>query len=248
MIEITDLQRYYHMGNVEVRALDGVTLDIGKGEFVGIMGASGSGKTTLLHLLGLLDYPTSGRIVIDGTDLSTLTDYERTMFRLYKLGYIFQDYALVPDLTVMENVSLPAMLRKDRTDEQVKKDSFSILQKIGLCDRRDHLPRELSGGQQQRVFLARALVSNPELLILDEPSTALDPQARESFLEFIRKLNREQGVTVILITHDTDLIGKHSTKVLYLDRRVIYYGPSADLCNSPEMSRYSGVCPPERGS
>src|SRR5512139_3863735 len=142
MIEISELRKTYHMGNVEVRALDGVTLTIEKGEFVGIMGASGSGKTTLLHLLGLLDLPTSGRIVIDGLDISTLTDYEKTMFRLYKLGYVFQDYALVPDLTVMENVSLPAMLRRDRSEERVKRDSFGILQRIGLCDRREHLPRE----------------------------------------------------------------------------------------------------------
>ncbi len=120
MIEISDLRRIYRMGDVEVKALDGVTLDIAKGEFLGIMGASGSGKTTLLHMLGLLDEPTSGRIVIDGTDISKLTDYEKTMFRLYKLGYVFQDYALVPDLTVMENVSLPAMLRKDRTEEQYR--------------------------------------------------------------------------------------------------------------------------------
>ena len=146
MIEINDLQRIYHMGTVEVRALDGITLTIEKGEFLGIMGASGSGKTTLLHMVGLLDLPTSGRITIDGLDVLRLTDYEKTMFRLYKLGYVFQDYALVPDLTVMVNVALPAMLRKDRSEEQVKKDSFSILQKIGLYDRRDHLPRELSGG------------------------------------------------------------------------------------------------------
>ena len=116
MIEITDLRRSYHMGNVEVRALDGVTLTIEKGEFLGIMGASGSGKTTLLHMVGLLDQPTSGRIMIDGLDILGLTDYEKTMFRLYKLGYVFQDYALVPDLTVMENVSLPgdAPERPDR--------------------------------------------------------------------------------------------------------------------------------------
>ena len=123
MIEITDLRKTYHMGNVEVNALDGVTLDIEKGEFLGIVGASGSGKTTLLHMLGLLDQPTSGKIVIDGMDVLSLTDYEKTMFRLYKLGYVFQDYALVPDLTVMENVSLPAMLRQDRTEEQIRKDS-----------------------------------------------------------------------------------------------------------------------------
>jgi putative ABC transport system ATP-binding protein len=202
MIEITDLQRYYHMGNVEVRALDGVTLDIEKGEFVGIMGASGSGKTTLLHLLGLLDYPTSGRIVIDGTDLSTLTDYERTMFRLYKLGYIFQDYALVPDLTVMENVSLPAMLRKDRTDEQVKKDSHSLLEKIGLCDRRDHLPRELSGGQQQRVSIARAMVNKPDILFADEPCANLDTENSRMVLDLIHQINEEMQQTIVMVSHE----------------------------------------------
>jgi putative ABC transport system ATP-binding protein len=202
MIEITDLQRYYHMGSVEVRALDGVTLDIQKGEFVGIMGASGSGKTTLLHLLGLLDYPTSGRIVIDGTDLSTLTDYERTMFRLYKLGYIFQDYALVPDLTVMENVSLPAMLRKDRTDEQVKKDSHSLLEKIGLCDRRDHLPRELSGGQQQRVSIARAMVNKPDILFADEPCANLDTENSRMVLDLIHEINEEMQQTIVMVSHE----------------------------------------------
>jgi len=202
MIEITDLQRIYHMGNVEVRALDGVTLTIEKGEFLGIMGASGSGKTTLLHLLGLLDPPTSGRILIDGLDILHLTDYEKTMFRLYKLGYVFQDYALVPDLTVMENVSLPAMLRKDRTDEQVKKDSFSILQKIGLCDRKDHLPRELSGGQQQRVSIARAMVNKPDILFADEPCANLDTENSKMVLDLFHEINEEMKQTIVMVSHE----------------------------------------------
>jgi putative ABC transport system ATP-binding protein len=190
------------MGTVEVRALDGVTLNIEKGEFLGIMGASGSGKTTLLHLLGLLDLPTSGRIVIDGLDVLHLTDYEKTMFRLYKLGYVFQDYALVPDLTVMENVSLPAMLRKDRSEEQVKKDSFSILQKIGLCDRRDHLPRELSGGQQQRVSIARAMVNKPEILFADEPCANLDSENSRMVLDLFHEINEEMQQTIIMVSHE----------------------------------------------
>jgi putative ABC transport system ATP-binding protein len=202
MIEITDLQRIYHMGNVEVRALDGVTLNIEKGEFLGIMGASGSGKTTLLHMMGLLDLPTSGRIVIDGLDVLHLTDYEKTMFRLYKLGYVFQDYALVPDLTVMENVSLPAMLRKDRSEEQVKKDSFSILQKIGLCDRRDHLPRELSGGQQQRVSIARAMVNKPDILFADEPCANLDSENSRMVLDLFHEINEEMQQTIIMVSHE----------------------------------------------
>ncbi|MCK9579078.1 MAG: ABC transporter ATP-binding protein [Methanoregula sp.] len=202
MFEIVDLQKIYRMGDVEVRALDGVTLDIAKGEFLGIMGASGSGKTTLLHMLGLLDEPSSGRIVIDGTDIAKLTDYERTMFRLYKLGYVFQDYALVPDLTVMENVSLPAMLRKDRDDEQIKRDSYHILQQIGLCDRRDHLPRELSGGQQQRVSIARAMVNKPDILFADEPCANLDSENSKMVLELFREINEEMKQTIVMVSHE----------------------------------------------
>src|SRR5512138_1260564 len=202
MIEITDLRKIYRMGDIEVRALDGVTLNIEKGEFLGIMGASGSGKTTLLHMLGLLDHPTEGRIVIDETDLASLTEYEQTMFRLYKLGYVFQDYALVPDLTVMENVSLPAMLRKDRTEEQIKKDSFSILQKIGLCERRDHLPRELSGGQQQRVSIARAMVNRPDILFADEPCANLDSENSRMVLELFHEINEELQQTIIMVSHE----------------------------------------------
>jgi len=202
MIEITDLRKIYHMGNVEVKALDGVTLDIEKGEFLGIMGPSGSGKSTLLHMLGLLDLPTSGKIVIDDMDISSFTDYEKTMFRLYKLGYVFQDYALVPDLTVMENVSLPAMLRKDRTEEQTKKDSFSMLQKIGLCDRRDHLPRELSGGQQQRVSLARAMVNKPDILFADEPCANLDTENSQIVLELFKEINESMHQTIVMVSHE----------------------------------------------
>lgn len=202
MIEINDLRKIYQMGNVEVKALDGLTLDIGKGEFLGIMGPSGSGKSTLLHMLGLLDLPTSGKIVIDGTDVLALTDYQKTMFRLYKLGYVFQDFALVPDLTVMENVSLPAMLRKDRTEEQWHKDSFNILQKIGLCDRRDHLPRELSGGQQQRVSIARAMVNKPDILFADEPCANLDSENSKIILELFREINEELHQTIVMVSHE----------------------------------------------
>jgi putative ABC transport system ATP-binding protein len=187
---------------VEVRALDGVTLNIEKGEFLGITGASGSGKTTLLHLVGLLDSPTTGQIMIDGLDILHLTDYEKTMFRLYKLGYVFQDYALVPDLTVMENVSLPAMLRKDRTEAQVKKDSYGILQRIGLCDRKDHLPRELSGGQQQRVSIARAMVNRPDILFADEPCANLDSENSRMVLDLFHEINEDMKQTIVMVSHE----------------------------------------------
>jgi putative ABC transport system ATP-binding protein len=202
MIAIDDLQKIYRMGDVEVRALDGVTLDIAKGEFLGIMGPSGSGKTTLLHMLGLLDTPSSGRIVIDGMDISLLNDYEKTMFRLYKLGYVFQDYALVPDLTVFENVSLPAMLRKDRTEEQLTRDTYKILQQIGMYDRREHLPRELSGGQQQRVSIARAMVNKPDILFADEPCANLDTENSRMVLDLFREINQEMQQTIVMVSHE----------------------------------------------
>ena len=202
MIGITNLTKIYRMGDVEVRALDGITLDITKGEFLGIMGASGSGKTTLLHMLGLLDIPTSGGIEIDGTDIATLNDYEKSMFRLYKLGYVFQDYALVPDLTVMENVSLTAMLRKDRSEHQYHEASIDILTKIGLLDRQDHLPRELSGGQQQRVSIARAMVNKPDILFADEPCANLDSENSRLVLDLFREINEEMQQTIVMVSHE----------------------------------------------
>lgn len=202
MITIEELRKTYHMGDIEVKALDGVTLEIEKGEFLGIMGASGSGKTTLLHMLGLLDEPSSGKITIDGIDIAKLNDYEKTQFRLYKLGYVFQDYALVPDLTVMENVSLPAMLRQDRTDEQSRAGSFEVLQKIGLCDRRDHLPRELSGGQQQRVSIARAMVNKPDILFADEPCANLDSENSRMVLDLFKEINETMKQTIVMVSHE----------------------------------------------
>jgi putative ABC transport system ATP-binding protein len=202
MIRTEGLRKIYRMGKVEVKALDGVDIHIEKGEFVGIMGPSGSGKSTLLHLLGLLDTPTEGRIFIDGTEVERLTDYEKTMFRLYKLGYVFQDYALVPELTVMENVALPAMLRADRTDEEVRASTVDILGKIGLCDRRTHLQGELSGGQQQRVAIARAIVNKPDILFADEPCANLDTENSRMVLNIFREINREMQQTIVMVSHE----------------------------------------------
>ncbi|RPJ52715.1 MAG: ABC transporter ATP-binding protein [Methanobacteriota archaeon] len=202
MIKTENLRKIYQMGTVEVKALDGVDLEIAKGEFVGIMGPSGSGKTTLLHMLGILDHPTEGMIHIDGTDIGRLTDYEKTMFRLYKLGYVFQDYALVPELTVMENVSLPAMLRIDRTEKEYREASVDILQRIGLCDRRGHLPNELSGGQQQRVAIARAIVNRPDILFADEPCANLDTENSRMVLELFKSINEEMGQTIVMVSHE----------------------------------------------
>jgi len=202
MIKIENLHKIYPMGDVEVKALDGVDLDIAKEEFIGIMGPSGSGKTTLLHMLGILDHPTKGQIHIDGIDIGKLTDYEKTMFRLYKLGYVFQDYALVPDLTVSENVCLPAMLRYDRTATEYTAATRGILQDIGLWERKDHLPRELSGGQQQRVAVARAMVNHPDILFADEPCANLDTENSRVVLNLFKKINEERGQTIVMVSHE----------------------------------------------
>lgn len=202
MIEIQDLRKIYQMGQVEVKALDGVSLTIDKGEFVGIMGPSGSGKSTLLHLLGLLDDPTSGSIQIEGIDMSRLTDWERTMFRLYKLGYVFQDYALVPELTVKENICLPAMLRTDRNEREYIAATRDILHTIGLWDRRDHLQSELSGGQQQRVAIARAIVNTPDILFADEPCANLDTENSRMVLDLFQQINQEMHQTIVMVSHE----------------------------------------------
>jgi putative ABC transport system ATP-binding protein len=202
MITTKDLRKIYPMGTVDVKALDGVDIDIEKGEFVGIMGPSGSGKSTLMHMLGILDYPTSGKIRIDGIDIGKLTDHEKTMFRLYKLGYVFQDYALVPELTVSENVCLPAMLRRDRTPEQFTTATRDILKEIGLWDRKDHVPGELSGGQQQRVAIARAMVNHPDILFADEPCANLDTENSQTVLNLFEKINEEKGQTIVMVSHE----------------------------------------------
>ncbi|HMA05911.1 MAG TPA: ABC transporter ATP-binding protein [Methanomicrobiales archaeon] len=202
MIRTENLRKVYRMGNVEVKALDGVDIHIEKGEFVGIIGPSGSGKSTLLHMLGLLDIPTAGSIFIDGTDVGTLTDYQKTMFRLYKLGYVFQDYALVPELTVRENVALPAMLRADRSEAQYKADTVDILTKVGLCDRRTHLQSELSGGQQQRVAIARAIVNKPDILFADEPCANLDTENSRMVLNLFHEINRSMKQTIVMVSHE----------------------------------------------
>ena len=202
MIRTEHLRKIYPMGDVEVKALDGIDLEIARGEFVGIMGPSGSGKTTLLHMLGILDYPTEGEITIDGIEIGRLTDYEKTMFRLYKLGYVFQDYALVAELTVAENVCLPAMLRSDRTQAEYTKATREILQEIGLYDRRNHLPSELSGGQQQRVAIARAMVNRPDILFADEPCANLDTESSRTVLDLFHRINEEQDQTIVMVSHE----------------------------------------------
>ena len=201
MIEVTDLKKIYLLGAVEVAALRGVSLSIQKGEFVGIMGPSGSGKSTLLHQLGLLDTPSSGKILISGTDVSRLDDEARTRFRLLHLGYVFQDYALVSELTVKENVAIPAIMQ-GRSLNECYAAATAVLEKVSLHKRLDHLVYELSGGEQQRVSIARALVNRPAIVFADEPCANLDTENSRTVLELFRAVNRDLGQTVVMVSHE----------------------------------------------
>jgi putative ABC transport system ATP-binding protein len=201
MIETVGLKKTYRMGAVEVRALQGVSIAIEKGEFVGIMGPSGSGKSTLLHMLGLLDRQTSGDINVDGVDISKLTDHERTHFRLNRLGYVFQDYALVTELTALENVYLPCLVRMGASRECMTRCEH-LLTRVGLGERMHHLNSELSGGEQQRVAIARSLANNPEIILADEPCANLDSENSKTVLDLFRSLNEELSQTIVMVTHE----------------------------------------------
>ena len=202
IIEIKNLKRIYE-GRVPTQALKGVDIEIEKGEFIAIMGRSGSGKSTLLHQLGLLDNPTSGEIIIDGVDVLGLTNRQQTHFRLTKLGYVFQEYALLPELTALESVYLPLMKQGIKKTEYIKR-ATCVLAKVGLEERLYHLPRELSGGEQQRVAIARAIVNNPKILFADEPCANLDSESSETVLKLLQKLNKELGQTIVMVTHEPE--------------------------------------------
>jgi len=214
MIQVKDLKRTYVVGKVEVHALRGVSFEVEKGEYLAIMGPSGSGKSTLLHQLGLLDTPTSGEIMIDGVDVIGLSEHERTIFRLNQLGYVFQEYAILPELTALENVYLPSMMMGKKRERYLKL-STDILETVGLGDRLHHLPRELSGGEQQRVAVARALVNKPKILFADEPCANLDTESSMQILELFKKLNEELGQTIVMVSHEV-WHKKYADRVIYL--------------------------------
>ncbi len=210
IIATRNLSRTYTMGKMRVTALNRVTLDIRRGEFAAIMGKSGSGKSTLLHQLGLLDTPTEGEIVIDGVEISGLSASEGTMFRLEKFGYVFQEYAILPEMTALENVYLPAMAMGLSRGECITM-GMDALEKVGLAERADHRPREMSGGEQQRVAIARALINEPKILFADEPTANLDSISSKQILELFRALNRDVGQTILMVTHeleDADIVDR----------------------------------------
>lgn len=199
ILEIQNLFKTYGKGDVMVRALDNVSFSVEKGEFVAIVGPSGSGKSTLLHILGGVDTPTSGTVIIDKTDISSLDETALAIFRRRQIGLIYQFYNLIPILTVEENLTLPLLLDGRKPDKARLND---IITKLGLTNRIDHLPNQLSGGQQQRVAIGRALINNPALLLADEPTGNLDSENSREIIALLRKFNKEFNQTVIMITHD----------------------------------------------
>ena len=221
MIVLDDVTKYYTVGEVEVRALDGVTLSIDEGEFVAIMGPSGSGKSTLMNLLGCLDRPTSGRYVLDGVDASKLDANARAEVRNAKIGFVFQSFNLLPRTTALENVELPLLYSDSGgTASHRLGRAMTVLRRVGLAGRERHTSSQLSGGQQQRVAIARALVTDPPILLADEPTGNLDSRVSEEVLGVFQELN-DQGKTVLLITHEPD-IARHAKRIVQLrDGKVV---------------------------
>ena len=213
MLKVENLKRYYKTNDVEVRALDGVSFDVEKGEFISIIGASGSGKSTLLHLLGGLDYPTSGKVLIDDTDIYALKDDERTIFRRRNIGFVFQAYNLLPMLNVYENIIIPFGLDGDKVD---KKYVDSVIDILEISDQKYKMPNELSGGQQQRVAIARALVTKPSLILADEPTGNLDSKSSSQVVYLLKKINKELGNTILMITHD-DAVAQAAEKTIRIE-------------------------------
>jgi putative ABC transport system ATP-binding protein len=219
MIRCTDVRKVYRQGNNEIIALDGVSLDIAKGEFAVIMGPSGSGKSTLLHLIGGLDRPTSGELLVDQRLVGQMADDQVTLFRRTRIGFIFQFFNLLPTLTALENVALPFVL-DGRSKEEAEQRARMLLDKVGLANRNDHLPEEMSGGEIQRIAVARALAFDPPILLADEPTGNLDSKTGESILSLLRQINRDAGCTIVMVTHSQEAAGYGGRTIFFRDGKI----------------------------
>ena len=224
LIVFRHIYKIYQMGDTEVRAADDVSFTVRKGEFVAIVGQSGSGKSTCMNIIGALDVPTSGEYFLDGIDVSTMNDNELADIRNKMLGFIFQQYNLIPKLTVAENVELPLMYAGISKGKRHKM-ALDSLERVGLRDKAKNLPSQLSGGQQQRVSIARALAGNPSVILADEPTGALDSRTGREVLAFLQQLHAE-GNTIVLITHDNSIAVKAERIIRLQDGKVVYDGPS----------------------
>lgn len=223
LIELSDVYKIYHMGDSEVHALDGISLTIDKGEFVAVVGSSGSGKSTCMNIIGCLDVPTKGSYKLNGREISNYSSDELADVRNKMLGFIFQQYNLIPKLSIIENVQLP-LLYAGCSDKEQRERALAALERVGLKDKAKNLPAQLSGGQQQRVSIARALAGEPSVILADEPTGALDSKTGREVMQFLQQLNKE-GNTIILITHDNSIAARASRVVRVTDGRIVYDGP-----------------------
>lgn len=214
VIRLQNVHKYYSMGEVTVKAVDGVSLKIHKGDFVAVMGPSGSGKSTAMNMIGSLDVPTKGRIYLDGEDISYLSESDLAEIRGMKIGFIFQQFNLIPNLTVKENIMLAMDFQGVGQSERIEV-AEELCEKVGLGDRMDFYPNQLSGGQQQRVAIARALSNNPEVVLADEPTGNLDTKTGERVMQFLEDLNKK-GKTIIMVTHDVELGRKHARTIYFI--------------------------------
>lgn len=235
MIEFKDIYKIYQVGDSEVHAIDGISFKIGKGEFIAIVGQSGSGKSTCMNIIGALDVPTSGQYLLNGKDISHYTDNQLAEIRNCTLGFIFQQYNLIAKLNVYENVELPLLYRNMSAEER-KERVMKALERVGLKERVHHMPNQLSGGQQQRVSIARALATQPSIILADEPTGALDSKTGKEVLQLLKELNAE-GNTVVLITHDLSIAQEAKRVIRIQDGKVVSdelteWGESLNECKA----------------
>lgn len=220
MIKLTGINKIYRTNEIETLALENVNLDVAKGEFVSIMGPSGCGKSTLLNIMGLLDAPSSGKIEINGTSVESMKDKELAAFRNKTLGFVFQSFHLINSLNVIDNVELPLFYRKMAAKERTRL-AKEVLERVGLSHRMRHMPTQLSGGQCQRVAIARAIVGNPEIILADEPTGNLDSKMGAEVMELLHKLNKEDGRTIVMVTHNEEQAKQTSRTIRFFDGRQV---------------------------
>jgi ABC-type lipoprotein export system ATPase subunit len=213
LIELRDIYKTYHLGEVDVPVLKGISLRVAQGELVALMGTSGSGKSTLMNILGCLDHPTTGEYWLDGEEISGLSSKQRARVRKRMIGFVFQTFNLLPRTSALENVVMPLAYVEDIAERQMRQRATELLQKVGLTERLDHQPSQLSGGQQQRVAIARSLVNQPRILLADEPTGNLDSRTSEEILQMFQGLNRSDGLTIILVTHDPG-VANHAQRIV----------------------------------
>jgi len=213
LIELRDIHKTYHLGEVDVPVLKGISLRVAQGELVALMGTSGSGKSTLMNILGCLDHPTTGEYWLDGEEISGLSSKQRARMRKRLIGFVFQTFNLLPRTSALENVVMPLAYVEDIAERQMRQRATELLQKVGLAERLDHQPSQLSGGQQQRVAIARSLVNQPRILLADEPTGNLDSRTSEEILQMFQGLNQSDVLTIILVTHDPG-VANHAQRIV----------------------------------